>query len=68
MPVRPSLAVFHLIAQVVIEKDLHVMLVGGFQIEPPHDDKSTCEVHISKHVVQLVLGRVVPSASTGLPP
>ncbi|MFD7749107.1 hypothetical protein ACFV2V_23300 [Streptomyces sp. NPDC059698] len=40
MLVRPSLAVLHLIAQVVLEIDLHVVLICGLQIKSPHDDKS----------------------------
>lgn len=60
------LAVFHLIAQVVVEVDLHVVLVGRFQIKPLHDDEPPGEAHIGQQIVQLFLGRVVPGCPVPL--
>jgi hypothetical protein len=45
---RPSLAVLHLIAQIIVEKDLHVVLIGRLEVKAPHDDEPTVKAHISQ--------------------
>jgi hypothetical protein len=54
VPVRATVAVFNLIAEVIIEIDLHVVLARRFEVESLHHDKSPGQAHVRQQIVQSI--------------